>query len=129
MAADRPAEASRVSPSSPSAPETPSISPSSHLTALNGINVETLRYVVSLGGNSPQKSPCSANPPHYPPLAERRHLPSHPAPRRARLPPPSPKLPPPRSAFVALTRCSAGVAGWCPGYFTISGTGTPIQIF
>src|ERR1700677_1683567 len=115
MAADRPAKASRVSPSSP---ETPSISPSSHSMALNGINVETLRYVESLGGNSPQKSPRSANPPHYPPLAERRHLPSHPAPRRARLPPPSPKLPPPRSAFVALTRCSARGGGWCPGYLT-----------
>src|SRR6202453_2515941 len=85
MAADRPAKASRVSPSSP---ETPSISPSSHSMALNGINVETLRYVESFGDNSPQKSPRSANPPHYPPLAERRHLPSHPAPRRARLPPP-----------------------------------------
>jgi hypothetical protein len=88
MAADRPAKASRVPPSSPSAPENPSISPSSHSMALNGINAETLRYVVSLGDRSTHKSPRSANTPDYPPLAERQHLPSHPAPRRARLPPP-----------------------------------------
>src|SRR5271168_4994773 len=40
----------------------------------------------------------------------RRHSgrgPLHPA-------PPSRELPPLRSAFLALTWCSAGVAGWCP---------------
>src|SRR5271156_6455195 len=79
MAADRPARAWRVSPSSPEAPEAPSISPSSASADQNRINVETLGYVDDLGDNSPHKSPRSPNPPHYPPPAERRHLPSHPA--------------------------------------------------
>src|ERR1700691_3907138 len=122
MAADRLAEASRVPPSSPSAPENPSISPSSHSMALNGINAETLRYVVSLGDRSTHKSPRSANTPHYPPLAERRHLPSHPAPRRARLPPPSATQPAVTAAPAAVCRpdlVSCRVAGWRPDYFTI----------
>src|SRR5271156_2844013 len=75
--------------------------------ALNEINVEALRYVVSFRDNSTQNPPRNANPPHYPPLAERRHLPSHPAPRRARLPPPSATQP-------GVTAAPAGVSGSDP---------------
>jgi hypothetical protein len=44
--------------------------------------------------------------------------------------PPSRELPPLRSAFLAMTWCSAGVPGGVlTGYLNTGGTGTPVQIF
>jgi hypothetical protein len=73
-----PRSSRRVSASiSPSAPRTPSISPSSCSADQNRINVEIFGYVESFRDRSTQNPPRSANPPHYPTHAERRHLSPH----------------------------------------------------